>query len=127
MSDRTVEAGALQNVSSSQAAYFLGFTAEGKPVMVNADTMLIYRGAIPDNVNISIDDPALPMGVYALNGGAEGTFPESTFGAAKLIQWRASGGIPRAQIYVSYWTDKMYIRRYTTSSGWKAWTEVSMV
>lgn len=120
--EKIIDAAALRTENAENVVSFLGFSASGTPVLVNADSMLIYRGMTPTKVNISIDDPALPMGIYAIDGSGLGTLPETTVGAAMLINWKPSN-VSRTQIYVSYWSQKMFVRR-RHSNVWEEWREI---
>lgn len=122
MSDRVFELPTVGSIDSTAVTHFLGMTSTGTIKWVNADSMMVFRGVIPTKVNISIDDTALPMGFYSIDGSGLGTFPEKTVGAAMLINWKPSN-VSRTQIYVSYWTRKMFVRR-RHSNIWEEWSEI---
>ena len=122
--EKVIDVTTIRTVDSNQARNFLGFTAAGSPVLVRADSMLIYRGEIPTDLNVSIDYDGLPLGIYALSGGAEGTFPSANFGADMLLNWRAVNNALRLQVIIGYWDHKIFVRR-RHNGAWAEWVEIS--
>ena len=122
MSDRVIESNGLAKVTADAVTHFLGFSAAGTPVLVDANSMLIYRGALDSEADI--DDPSLPMGIYSLNGTPKGTFPNtSSQGAAFFLNWKAAPiTVTRMQMMLYYWNDEeeIHIRRYK-GNKWTDW------